>query len=616
MGRRRSTSLAVLALCLAAGASSPAHGALAHDLVRDLMADIACRENDIVAGPNSVFGIRTGGLSGDRRFLLYDAALPPANGSPIANIRYGTTERPYWTLRGDLVFYNGVFDWLKADRIARRDFSPFAETPFPQMRPFLPITTFGGDLNPLLVKDSIAVAGSGPERTVLNFFPPTGAVARTAIDVGFQSTFAWDGQRLYVRVRQKPDGGQIAEQYDPGSVSWKPFAALPRESRLVFLRDARGGPELGVLVSGEQGAPDRILFLRGHDTRTMGVGQFSHVVAAPERSSIYGTLDRDGLFHAIPDPGRGRGGDWPLRLSGRRGVIDIGVLGHGTRTYALVKSESATEAPRIDVLAPRGVLDTRTLFSLCAGMRRGVGGVATDGNNILFTPGEPRRNALVVYLHGGPFDYIGEGGHWLTDAFNLAGYPIVAVNYTGSDGIALRADEPRSLVSLYGSEVSAAVAFAQEKLGGRRRPLIFVADSFGSLVGLSAIASGSARPAAFVILDGVVDALDLDPSGRSFSGGAPWRAGYLARAVHDLSFRINPEALFAAARTTNFLFVHGGKDDVAPLSHVQEFTARFNALRPDRPARIAIIPGMYHEPDNKAEMLAILAALHNLLAAN
>ncbi len=616
MRRRRSTSLAVFALCLAAGASSPVHGALAHDLVSDLMADVACRENDIVAGPNSVFGIRTGGLSGDRRFLLYDAALPPANGSPIANIQYGTTERPYWTLRGDLVFYNGVFDWLKADRIARRDFSPFAETPFPQMRSFLPITTFGGDLNPLLVKDSIAVAGSGPERTVLNFFPPTGAVARTAIDVGFQSTFAWDGQRLYMRVRQQPDGGQIAEQYDPGSVSWKPFAALPRDSRLVFLRDARGGPELGVLVSAEQGAPDRILLLHGRDARTMGVGQFSHVVPAPDRSSIYGTLDRDGLFHAIPDPGRWRGGDWPLRLSGRRGVIDIGVLGRGTRTYALVKSESATEAPRIDVLAPRGVLDTRTLFSLCAGVRRGVGGVASDGNDVLFTPSEPRRNALVVYLHGGPFDYIGEGGHWLTDAFNLAGYPIVAVNYTGSDGIALRADEQRSLVSLYGSEVSAAVAFAQEKLRGRRRPLIFVADSFGSLVGLSAIASGSARPAEFIVLDGVVDALDLDPSGHELTGSRPGHAAYLQRAVRDLAFRLKPDALFSSARNARYVFVHGEKDDVAPLDRVRQFIAAYNALRPIAPARLTIVPGMYHEPDNEAEMLAILGAMRELLDAS
>jgi hypothetical protein len=362
--------------------------------------------------------------------------------------------------------------------------------------------------------------------------------------------------------------------------------------------------EVAVLERGRGTEPDRIV-LFGEAPNVLAQGQIERVEVAHSGEDIYGYFGVDGRFVPIANHNRSSAVRfWLDKFAKMDGLIDFGFLRDGN--VAVVKRHIGAAAPDVAIISYGGGAP-RTLYESCANVSRGVGRIVSSELGFLFLPQERARddNRLVVYLHDGPRNEVDANGNWVTDAFTLAGHPVLAVNYTVNSGNWSTSNGRHNLDGVLASDIVNGVTFANRALGRRKSKLVIVGDGLGSLVGLASIATQRVQADSFIGLEGIVD------SGRLVAEGSPIASGplgqYISSTIGEL--HVAPEQLIMRAHATKFLFIHGANDVIAPRIDIEGFISNFNALAPATPAQLDIIPEMYHEPRTRSEFAAILRSI-------
>ncbi|MEA2824948.1 MAG: hypothetical protein QOF03_1430, partial [Alphaproteobacteria bacterium] len=200
----------------------------------------------------------------------------------------------------------------------------------------------------------------------------------------------------------------------------------------------------------------------------------------------------------------------------------------------------------------------------------------------------------------------------ISDIFTLSGHPVVVVNYTGSIGNFLEPYEARNFTEIFGNDVATGIKFAERVLKAKFPHPIIVADSFGSLVGLAAIASGQVHPSLFIDDAGVVKPSAIFKGRQTLP--PEYLLHYLRRVVQDLEQPLEPQNLFPRAKDVRFIFLHGAYDETAPCADVEQFVSRFNALHPNQSAQLWINAFVRHEVRDKRDYDFVLDALRGSLA--
>ena len=579
---------------------------------------LECRQNEISLGAN-----RSGAIASD----LFD-------GKGILRViqieRSGSNEPPKVAVSQPLRFRRSIdvarLSWTRSDdllihqpgSVAFTNVRKLSATAPPRLTSVsisdLTTLSFDNDIAPTQVERSLMIADGG--RELFEFNVGAASVRPTGIAVG-SSAFVRDGGDLLGRYHAAPDKGFVLELYRKKSKAWRKLhvPTLPSAAQLVLLRAyGRRRVEVAFHVPGYGTIPDRILLWRegAKAFQTIASGEIARLAISPSRNDIFGYFRATDEFVPIADQRRSPEVEfWLKQFAKMDGLIDFGFLDNGR--VSVVKSHDGLHAAKIAVLAENDLKTTRELYSDCANVDRGVREAVGDGLNYLLKPPPGDHKNLVVYLHGGPVNFIGRDGSWLSDVLTLNGHPVVAVNYTGSISNWLAADERRSLVDVFGNDVANGVAYAERELGSKYPRPIIVANSFGSLVGLAAIASGRIHPSLFLDTDGVVRPVALLRGNGELPPQA-YLGRYLARIVRDLGRALEPANVLLRAPDTRFVFLHGELDVTAPRADVDRFVAQFNALHPKHPAHVSIMPGMFHGAWRKGEYEFVFRGMIKSLA--
>lgn len=582
---------------------------------------LACRENEILVGANQSGAIVLDAHDQIGALRIVQVVRSGSSASPkvVVSQTFGIqgsmwATRLFWTQNDDLLVWRpGSIGFVNVRKLSENASPALAWVP---LRDY-PIIFFGNDTTPSQIEKALMIAGWGGDRQLLEFQVGATSVRPTGIAVGNSSAFVWDGGDLLARYGATTDGGFVLEVYRRKLHAWRKLhlPALPSTAHLLLIRTSgRDRIEVAFSVPGYGATADRLVLWRegASALRTIASGEIARIAVSPSLRDIFGYFRATGRFVPIADRRRPPEIEfWLRKFANTDGLIDFGFLDRGR--VAMVKSHDGLHAAKVAVVAQEKRKTTRELYAACADVDRGVRRAASDGRNYVLEPLSRERKNLVVYLHGGPVNFIGSDGSWLTDVLTLSGHPVVVVNYTGSIGNWLAADEQLNLAEIFGGEVAAGIALAERRLGSKYPRPIIVANSFGSLVGLAAVASGRVRPSLFLGVDGVVAPVTV-LEGRDERLSYAYLERYIARVGRDIGRTLEPANILRRAPDTRFVFIHGELDSTAPRADVERFVSQFNALHPKHPARASIVPGMFHGPSRKAHYDFVSHAIVKALA--
>lgn len=465
------------------------------------------------------------------------------------------------------------------------------------LRSFAPIVVYDADSYSSQIDHRLILAGSGSERNLLAFNPNSNKVTKLPIVVG-NLPFVWDGGALFGRVRNESRAkGHWLEVFEWSTEKWRSLAVpeVSADTQLLVLRRLSSGKlEIIVFVPGYGERQDRIATWQENHAvfQTVVEDSMSQIMVSNSRGAIYGYIDMLGRYHYVHDwPVPAWQVTWLDRFSKLSGPISFDFINAGNA--ALIKSHDGRHAPSIRIFATVHGQPTQ-LYSSCENIDRGVNRVVRSATDYLFIPEKPKKQ-LVIYLHGGPINRIEADGSWLSDIFTLKGYPVLAVNYTGSIGNYLQKEERRNIADVFGEEIAKGKIFAERYLGQKFARPIVVADSFGSLVGLSAIATRHIHPSLFVDISAVVVPETV------LAGKKPPTSRYLhtffTKVVSDLHGKLSARNLISSSPRTQYLFLHGEDDMTTPGSDVRNFVEQINVICKVRCAKFELVPEMFHVPE-------------------
>jgi len=540
--------------------------------------------------------------------------LTPSGQNFIRNLqRNGWTEwtKLYWSRNDDFVMWYGPKVWWIDGNAMRSS----AEVQFSRMlaeHRFSMIEARNDDVIPEHFEGTARHIGSFLS-DLMEFDPRSAKISEVGISPG-HSALGWTARNDFVRLNTDPKPNEHRlEIFNPKNRSWDAFSPFifPRNAQLLLVRDTSGGLPEAMVAWHDQNSVGWIgIISRGSSAPAIvATGDAASVLLSPDRAVIYGYNDSLGHFHRIASE---RHSDrvvfWLSKLETMGHIEQFYLLDDAK--YAFVKGTLSGYGPQAAILERKGA-QVSVLQSLCQ-TNASVSRVVSGPRSSLFIPEKLSGHKLVVYLHGGPFAFIGPDGSWLVDLLVASGSPVLAVNYTGSVDRLPDVKPDQDLAETYGTEIERAIGFARESLGSNDRKVVFVADSFGSLVGFSAILTHHAAPDGFFILSGLTEARrifkdygpDLDPAFQN----------YMTRAGRQIGQVMDVARLVDADRSMQLVFVHGERDDRAPLRDVWHFMTEVNGQRPIIPAKISVIEGMEHTPITKKHYETIIDSIQRFLA--
>jgi hypothetical protein len=294
-----------------------------------------------------------------------------------------------------------------------------------------------------------------------------------------------------------------------------------------------------------------------------------------------------------------------------RAIQDFHLLAN--ENYALVRGSEGTAGVSVRILERRAN-ETAVAYRLCS-TGPNTAAVAQAGGAYLFSPARPRGDTLVVHLHQGRREsdwqfpgFVGHEGEWMTDVLLAAGYPVVAVNYTGSDDRPATLPEGKNLAQTFATEIADAVRFAEKTLGRQSR-LVIVAEGMGTVPAFAALASGSVRADGLIVLAGVTEpnpVLGWEAADASFPA-------LLAGARAELSEAFVPGRLYRELPNLKALFLHG-VSDLHSFDEMSDFVARNNAPSPRYKARMEPVTGAAYGPGTREQVEELIGKIIPFIA--
>lgn len=388
---------------------------------------------------------------------------------------------------------------------------------------------------------------------------------------------------------------------------WEAFSEIefPEESTLLLFRDSPfDGASEAVILRKRADDVDEVTLVRqsASGSNVIASGKFRYVHVSPDRTQVFGVTDYDGQFHRIFDGSNLPELEfWLSNLEQYSGVEKFYVLSGGQ--FAFVKLGDGIQGSRVLILERRNN-KIEEAFSVCSSGSH-VGRILTSDEAHLFIPRSESTSdrKLIVYLHGGPFSYVGQDGSWLIDLLASNGNPVLALNYKGSSNRSLNIVDGEDLRETLAFEVERSVIFASQEL--REVPsIVIVADSFGALVGYSAILSNRISAEGMIVISSVAKSNNIRDAIERLRGQT--KVNYLATAEVQTREVLNPARLAEQMGRFPWLVIHGETDQQVPLVDANTLVERYNAAMPTNRAEFVVVQGMGHTPSTKEHYETII----------